>query len=65
MQTYFHPLDPDCPAVQALADRHLVSYLGLACEHKAHRLICERCQRYGAANIQPVSDGTQNPHPGQ
>lgn len=54
---YYHPLDPDCPAlaeVRKFRDHPNVR-IGKMVQAEfdnQHRLICERCQRYGAANIQ-------------
>jgi hypothetical protein len=58
---YHHPLDPKCPAVVSFEDNVIFDDITEASgiteelradfEHK-HRIICERCQRYGAANIE-------------
>jgi hypothetical protein len=59
---YYHPLDPKCPAVmlfdaQVLNDEITIS-MGAPIDElkdnfeRKHRIVCERCQRYGAANVE-------------
>jgi hypothetical protein len=59
---YYHPLDPKCPVVVKFefdfVNDEMTRAMGVPVdefrknfEHK-HRIVCERCQRYGAANIE-------------
>ncbi len=61
---YYHPLDPDCIVVAeykaALLNDPMTEASGAPVDEimegfeRRHRLNCERCQRYGAANIEVV-----------
>lgn len=58
---YVHPLDPDCMVVKeyttSLLEDPMTEASGAPVDEilegfaKRHRLLCERCQRYGAANV--------------
>jgi hypothetical protein len=62
MAQYYHPLDPDCPVVAKfstdLTDDPMTEAMGAPVDDimagfaRKHRVNCERCQRYGAANIE-------------
>lgn len=58
---YHTPIDPDCPviaeALAALHDDPMTAYSGVGDEvaesmEREHARSCERCQEYGAANIE-------------
>ncbi len=58
---YVHPLDPECQPVaeftKSLIDDPMTAATGAPIDDimegfaRKHRVNCERCQRYGAANI--------------
>lgn len=62
MAHWHAPLDPDCPKVEEFmqsADDPMMQQSGCFGEfledfEKKHRSECERCQEYGAANIEAV-----------
>ncbi len=64
MAHWHAPLDPDCPAVrqffESLYDDPMTEAMGAPVDDisegftKKHRAECERCQEYGAANIEAV-----------
>ncbi len=58
---WYMPLDPDCDeaneALSAIWDDPMTAYSGIGSEiaegfERRHRSSCERCQEYGAANIE-------------
>lgn len=61
---YHAPLDPECPAVESfmtsLFDDPMTDAMGAPTDdivegfERRHRATCERCQSYGAANIDIV-----------
>jgi len=60
---YEMPLDPDCEVAKdylsSLWDDPMTAYSGVGDEiqesfEKEHRVSCERCQEYGAANVEAV-----------
>ena len=58
---YHMPLDPECPDnnTQAFYDDPMTQYSGMGSElgpviEARHRRSCERCQEYGAANVEVV-----------
>ena len=62
MAHYYHPLDPECPPVAAFTESlfgdPMTKAMGAPSDEimegfeRKHRVICERCQRYGAANVE-------------
>ena len=62
MPRYYLPLDPACPDVAAftasLLDDPMTHAMGAPVDDimdgftKRHRAICQRCQEYGAANVE-------------
>lgn len=59
---WYAPLDPECPDVQDLyesLDEPITRMAGISEEliesfERKHRAKCERCQEYGAANIDVI-----------
>jgi hypothetical protein len=61
MRKWIIPVDPDCPEVaafkQSVLSDPMTSAMGAPVDEifegfdKRHLATCERCQRYGAANI--------------
>jgi hypothetical protein len=62
MPHYYHPVDPECPPVAAfiasLMNDPMTKAMGAPVDEimadfdRRHRVNCERCQQYGAANIE-------------
>lgn len=61
---YHAPLDPSCPDVQEFYEGHEndpISQMSGCMEEitfsfeSRHRAVCDRCQGYGAANIEVVN----------
>lgn len=61
MYHYHAPLDPECPEVEAYYRAESEDPMSAECGcmdeinanfEKRHRSKCERCQEYGAANIE-------------
>jgi hypothetical protein len=59
--SWYTPIDPECPAVKeymdTLFDDPMTAYSGCGDEiaegwESRHKIECERCQEYGAANIE-------------
>jgi hypothetical protein len=63
MPRWYAPVDPECPEVEkhhtTLFEDPMTQHYGIGDEvaegwEGKHRLDCERCQEYGAANIEVV-----------
>ena len=58
MLHYNAPLDPDCPAVRKMCEPDPMDQVCgcmdeiYASAERRHRRSCERCQQYGAGNIE-------------
>ena len=61
MARYVFPVDPDCPKVEefnrALFEDPMTEAMGAPTDdivegfERRHRVVCARCQEYGAANV--------------
>jgi hypothetical protein len=63
MYKYHAPLDPECPDVINFQECHENDPISQICGcmgeivinfESRHRAVCERCQNYGAANIEVI-----------